>query len=547
MLPLPDGLSGEILSAIEKNGRKLPKEKLARWVLRKLFWKRWTKRAAIAAFLMTVAGAVVWRIEAARGYSGAIAQMILWSSRFEVWKYSEEARPWNGRLKASDISSAADLYRTTNVWPVHLEFTRAQWSALDAKKIEMLPNFLTTNGQILLRNPKAPRSGLAGVMGYAFDWSEGNLEFGGKRFENVGVRIKGNVGALIEPKHPFKLDLNRFVKTQKLAGLDELTLNNLLWDNSCLRDALAYELFRDVGTPASRTAYAWVTATVEKKWNRKPLGLYLLLEPVDEQFARERFGSKKTPIFKPVTYNLFEYLGDDWDRYAAIYDLKTKASPAERRRIIDFSRLVSNADDAEFETRVGEFLDLDEFARFLGVQVLLASYDGLLTTGQNFYMYIDPRSTKLGFIPWDLDCAWGNFWIAGKSQLQRASIWHPWSGPNRFVERVLATAEFRAIYRARLEEMLNRLFTPERIQRRIDEIAAVLRGPVGAESKFRLNKFEQEVGIKPVNASPGETEFGINQVAYPYKKFVEVRARSVRQQLDGKSKGLIVPPISERF
>src|ERR1044071_6780477 len=84
---------------------------------------------------------------------------------------------------------------------------------------------------------------------------------------------KGKVGALIEPKRPFKVDLNHFVKGQKIAGLDELTFNNLMWDPSCLRDALAYELFRDAGVPASRTAYAWVTASVEKKWNRKQLGL----------------------------------------------------------------------------------------------------------------------------------------------------------------------------------------------------------------------------------------------------------------------------------
>jgi len=320
-----------------------------------------------------------------------------------------------------------------------------------------------------------------------------------------------------------------------------------MWDPSCLRDALAYELFRDAGVPAPRTAYAWVTASVEKKWNRKPLGLYLLLEPVNENFAAERFGTKKTAIFKPVTYDLFEYLGEDWDKYAAIYDLKTKASADEKRRVVDFARLVSKADDGEFAARVGLLMDLKEVAGFLAAQVLLASYDGIFTTGQNFYMYIDPRTKKIGFIPWDLDCAWGNFWIGRKSQLERASIWQPWSGDNRFLERLFAVEEFRGIYRARLEEMLKDVFTAERIQRRVDEIAGVIREPIGAESRFRLGKFEQEIGAKPVTHSPGEPESGVNQPAYPYKKFVETRARSVRSQLDGKSKGLLVPRLAERF
>src|SRR5207237_1145254 len=98
---------------------------------------------------------------------------------------------------------------------------------------------------------------------------------------------------------------------------------------------------------------------------------------------------------KPVTYNLFEHLGDEWSAYAPIYDLKTKAMLAQRRRVIDFARLVSSATDAEFAARIGDFLDLDEFAWFLTDQVLLPNYDGILADGQNFYMYLDARSNKI--------------------------------------------------------------------------------------------------------------------------------------------------------
>ena len=111
----------------------------------------------------------------------------------------------------------------------------------------------------------------------------------------------------------------------------------------------------------------------------------------------------------------------------------------------------------------------------------------------------------------------------------------------------MGVEEFRKAYRACLQDMLNRLFLPERIQKRIDEIAAVIRGPIGAESKFRLDKFEQEIGAKPVTHLPNETRSGLNEAAYPYKRFVEVRAKSVRDQLDGKTKGLTIPRLSERM
>jgi spore coat protein CotH len=271
-----------------------------------------------------------------------------------------------------------------------------------------------------------------------------------------------------------------------------------------------------------------------------------MIEPVDKAFLAERFGSKKTPVFKPVTYTLFEHLGDDWPAYAGIYDLKTKATPEQQRRVIEFARLVSSATDAEFAAQAGHFLDLDEFARFLAGEVLLSNYDSILADGQNFYMYLDPRSNKFGFIPWDLDAAWGFFWLGTKQEFERASIWHPWVGPNRFIERVMAVEEFRRMYRAYLEDFLARLFVPDRLHRRIDEMAAVLRDPIAAESAFRLNKFEQAVGLKPVRPSPGESKYGVNHPAHELKRFVEARAQSVRQQLDGKSAGMILKYPAER-
>jgi spore coat protein CotH len=161
-------------------------------------------------------------------------------------------------------------------------------------------------------------------------------------------------------------------------------------------------------------------------------------------------------------------------------------------------------------------------------------------------MYLDPRSNKFGFIPWDLDSAWGDFWIASKAEQARASIWHPWIGENRFIERVMAVEEFRRIYRSHLEDFLARLYVPDRLQRRIDEIAGVIRDPIAAQSAFRLDKFEQAVGLKPVHPSPGESPNSFNHAAHELKRFIDDRAGSVRRQLSGKSTGLILKYPKEK-
>jgi hypothetical protein len=104
----------------------------------------------------------------------------------------------------------------------------------------------------------------------------------------------------------------------------------------------------------------------------------------------------------------------------------------------------------------------------------------------------------------------------------------------------MAMEEFRRIYGAHLEDFLARLFVPDRLHRRIDEIAAVIRDPIAAQSALRLDKFEQTVGWKPVHRSPGEVRGTFNRPAHDMKRFINERAESVRRQLDGKSKGMIL-------
>jgi DNA-directed RNA polymerase specialized sigma24 family protein len=539
---ISDGLAPDILEAIEAARGGRSRLKIARRTLRSLFWGRWRRRLAIGlplvGLLVAIAGVTAWWLDRPTGYSRLLSTFIVWSVRLEARRMAGNPRPWPSdsaalRLDGTTVRHAGDIYQGTNIWLAHLHFTREQWRALDAKYIGTMPNFLKRDGMPLLRNPKAQRSGINGVLGYEFDWSRGDFDFAGAGFSNVAVRVKGNLGSLCTPKPSFKVDLNKIVKGQKLGGVDELTFNNLYWDYSCLNEALGYQFYRDAGVPAPRTAYAWLTATVEGKWERKPLGLYLMVEQVGDEFAKERFGSKKTPIFKPVTYDLFKHLGDAWSSYAAIYDLKTEATEKQLRRVVEFAELVSSASDEKFAVEAGELLDLNEFAQFLASHVLLSSYDSILADGQNFYMYLHPRSNKFGFIPWDLDAAWGNFWIASKRELERASIWHPWAGENRFIERVMGLEEFQRLYRRHLEDLLTRVFVPERLLGRIDEMAAVLRRPVAAESQFRLDKFEQALGLDVPSDEAGMD-------GHRLKRFINARARSVRRQLDGQSKGMVV-------
>lgn len=238
-------------------------------------------------------------------------------------------------------------------------------------------------------------------------------------------------------------------------------------------------------------------------------------------------------------------MGDDWKPYDPIYDPKTKTTEPQQQRIIQLAKLVTHTNDVDFARQIGAFIDLPEFARFLACEVTTAHYDGILTQGQNFLLALDPRSQKFSIVPWDLEHSWGEFpFIATAEQRERASIWHPWVGKNRFLERLFAVEQFRERYQEELERLLSNLFAPDRLTRRIDELAAAVRPAIAEESPERLSKFEIAVSDQIQSEPRDGNPFDPNRPVHQLKRFVATRAQNLREQLDGKTEGARVVRIS---
>ena len=523
--------------------------KLFGWLPKKR-WLRWLVLAALSGFCLAVTLAVS-------------AFLLFRSPTFRVWLFttmmSRQARkpveaPREPSLSPEEavrlttnalaLRAASELFRTTNVWAAHLRFSSNQWVALGPKHVPPMADFMRPDGTILLRNTNASRAGVAGVFGFDLPWSRGELVFGSATFTNVAVRFKGNgtfLGGLRSYKRPFKVDLDKHAKSQRLAGRSTLNFGNLSADLSFLSDALAYEFFRQAEVPAPRTAFARLLLTIDGQFEERLLGLYVLVENPDASWTREQFGTADVALFKPVTYELFHDLGGDWTAYAGIYDPKTKTTTQQQRRVIEFARLVTHASDTEFAARVGEFLDLDEFARFLACEVMLANYDGILNTGQNYFLYLDPRTDRFGFIPWDLDHSWGEFPFVGTAEERvLASISRPWLGENRFIERMLAVQSFRERYRSELARLLETRFVPERLNRRLDELATVVRPFIAEESSKRLAQFDLAVSDRFTEGPRDGNPFDANRPVFQLKRFFAARAASVREQLEGKSEGVVL-------
>ncbi len=419
---------------------------------------------------------------------------------FTLLTTGPSAAPQDGPREATPTKvtsiTVAQFFTPTKVWTAHLTMSPEAWK-------EMQPTYgATGGGGSRFLGPPGGRNGVAGRQGIEFEYVHATLQIDDWTFRDVAVRYKGNGSYLRATragtdKISLKVDLNKFVKGQKLAGLTTINFQNNITDSGWMNEVLAYRLYRDAGALAPRSTYAQVYVTVEGQSAKRYLGLYSVSENVDENFFEERFGTRKGAILKPSTQELFTDWGVDWKVYDQSYDPKTDLTDAQKARIMELGRLVSRATDEEFAARIGDYVDLDDFARYFAVLAWLANNDSLLQNGQNFYTYLHPDTNRMHFIAWDQDFSFGNV----RNLANSWPIDRPWSGNNQFLARVYNVEAFRSKYFARLAEFSERLFVPERFQQQIATIAPAIRPSVELEGKEWLPEFDQiaagQAGIVP--------------------------------------------------
>jgi hypothetical protein len=218
---------------------------------------------------------------------------------------------------------------------------------------------------------------------------------------NVGVRSRG-LGSRNARKPGLRLDFDRYAVDQEFLGLERLILENLTQDASGLKERLSMKLYRQLSVSASREAHARLFV------NGTYVGLYAMVEVVDKHFLR------RVENLDADGY-LFEYKWRDawWftprgsvEDYQWVFQPQTHEKeplPVLYGPIDAFVRVTNTS--ADFAREVLEYLDPEEFVKYLAAELFLAEEDGL--TGYagmaNFYLYKKPQKPEFKFVPWDRD------------------------------------------------------------------------------------------------------------------------------------------------
>ena len=130
------------------------------------------------------------------------------------------------------------------------------------------------------------------------EYSVCSVVIDGEAINNVGIRGKGNtslstVSSMDSDRYSFKIEFDQYDDTKSYHGLDKLCLNNLIQDNTYMKDYLTYQMMGEFGVASPLCSYAYITV------NGEDWGLYLAVEAIEESFLQRNYGSNYGDLYKP--------------------------------------------------------------------------------------------------------------------------------------------------------------------------------------------------------------------------------------------------------
>lgn len=397
----------------------------------------------------------------------------------------------------------------------------------------------------------------------------------GETFKNVAIRGKGNtsLSQVTNDRYSYKIEFDHYTDALTYHGLDKLCLNNIIQDNTYMKDYLCYQMMQQVGVAAPLCSYAYLTV------NGEDWGLYLAVEAVEESFLQRNYGSDYGELYKPDSTEmgggrgngedftmpdtaenaaentaestaadttagfpngqmpdgfsggapdmgggnfaggsgsadvLLQYIDDDPDSYSNIFDnAKTSCSEADKARLIAALKTLSGED-------ASSAVDAGMVIRYFVAHNFVLNFDSY--TGSmihNYYLY--EKDGQLQMIPWDYNLAFGGFQSSGgATALVNYPIDTPVSGGSiderPMLAWIFASEEYTALYHQYFAEFIAEYFDSGYFSDMMDSVKAMI-GPYVQQDPTKFCTYE-------------EFETGIDTL----KAFCLLRAESISAQLSG--------------
>lgn len=353
----------------------------------------------------------------------------------------------------------------------------------------------------------------------------------GESYRNVAIRAKGNtsltsVKSYGNDRYSFKIEFDHYDDSVSYYGLDKLCLNNIIQDNTYMKDYIVYRMMDEFGVDAPLCSYSYITV------NGEDWGLYLAVEGVEESFLERNYGSDYGQLYKPDNNDpvrpedhgdmpphmgssdvTLVYTDDAFDSYSNIFDsAKTNISDADKTRFIASLKNLNNMENLE------NTVNTEEVIRYFVVHNFVLNFDSY--TGSmihNYYLY--EKDGQLSMIPWDYNLAFGGFESqTDATGLANYPIDTPVSGgtvdSRPMLAWILNNEDYTELYHQYFTEFIETYFGNGRFEEIIDATQEMI-APYVQKDPTKFCTYE-------------EFEQGVSTL----KKFCALRAESISGQLN---------------
>ncbi|MDP5230741.1 MAG: CotH kinase family protein [Cellulophaga sp.] len=308
----------------------------------------------------------------------------------------------------------------------------------------------------------------------------GEVYYNGKQWYKVGLRFKGNSSLQTSwqqgiLKLAFKLDFDEYeddypqIKNQRFYGFKKFSLKNNYDDKSFLREKVSADIFKNAGLAVSHTAF--YTLYVDHGDGPEYFGLYTLVEEVDDTLIDTQFSSDNGNLYKPEDYGASFALGTFNE---SGFEKKTNEDDADWSDIISvFSALhatTRTTDAAAWRAGLDAVLDTDTFLHYLAVNTVIQNWDTYGRMEHNYYLYNDPSTNLLNWIPWDNNEALQTGKQGGSLNLNFSNL----SGDWPLISYLYADEVYKAKYDEYVQETINDPFNATYIQGVYDTYSALV-------------------------------------------------------------------------
>ena len=227
---------------------------------------------------------------------------------------------------------------------------------------------------------------------------------------DVAIRPRGNTSrnAL---KKSWKLKFNEFVPGREIRGLEKLNLNGHQNDVSIVRGKLAWDVYNAFGVPSPRASMVRLTINDGSLVD----GVFVNAEQIDDEFLAAWFGDDTGNLYqcayKGARADLRFVPPGDAAAYANLgsptYELENDSGANQHADLAAFIAFIEQADDATFAAEIVDRFSVDNFLRSLAVDCVNGHWDNMWYGANNFFLYANPGTGRLEYIPYDLDNTYG--------------------------------------------------------------------------------------------------------------------------------------------